>query len=142
MDMKEAAFALIIILVSVSSLAEWAKADALLSKHTTLSSIDDVNSSSIAGDLRGIELSTGNAIESASRANIVGFTTSFLSLFPAILGILYKVFFSWMGLLTVIFTGIGLAGLDVVFIVPIGIIELIAILYLLKDVVGMFWGGT
>lgn len=145
-DMKEMGFILLVLLVSVSGIYEWTKTDALLSTQLGVDTVEGFESASLKADLNVLgesanELVTVNIISTNPITELLNFITALQIFFGTVWGIFLKLMFGWSGLVGAIFSSIGMSDLAIVFIVPVSVIQLIAALYFIRDIVNTLRGA-
>jgi hypothetical protein len=133
-DIKQASFMVLIILVSVSGVFEWAKTDEVLSQQPIISNPDELSYSELLAIILNINIPGENEVQTESTTDLWILNVPVIGEGLGIATLLYKMFFGWNELLTGIFGYMGLAGLSLVFVVPLAIIELLGIFYLLSDI--------
>jgi hypothetical protein len=139
-DMKEMAFMYLIILVSINALVGFVEMDPVLKHNFGLKSIDDLNATSVLGSVSGVDIGTNSSIEPAQRTDLVSTMATMYNFFSIVIGFLFNLAFGYSTLLLSIFSPIGETGLAYVFIAPIAVIEVIAVLYILRDLVATIRG--
>ncbi len=139
-DIKQMSFLLLVILVTVSGVYEWAQTQPVLGEDLGVGSIGGFESDTLTGYLNDLNSETSNALETAERADLVGFLLSLVGVFLAGFSIFMKLMFGWSLLVGAIFAAVGLEGLDVIFIGPLAIIQLFALFYFLRDLVNTVRG--
>lgn len=145
--MKEMAFGLLVLLVSINAMAEFAASDPALSQVSGLGVVHNLNSSSLQDALEGIETSNDNTIETGERTDLLGALSNLISSFGGqidsflgLVALMFRLAFGWSVLLNAIFVSIGVPSLSIVFVGPIMLIEIICIFYLFRDLVSVIRG--
>jgi hypothetical protein len=139
-DIKQMSFLLLVLLVTVSGVYEWAQAQPVLANDLGVGSVGGFEASTLSGYLSDINISAGNAIETATRLDLLGFMGSLTTVFITTFSIFMKLMFGWADLVGGIFAAVGLGGIDVIFIAPLAIIQLFALFYFLRDLVNTVRG--
>lgn len=144
-DIKQASFMLLVLLVSVSAIYEWAENEDInpvLSKQVGVGSLGDLNSTSLRSNVASVEISVENIIQTTESADILGFLNALVSLFISGFAIFMNILFGWIVLVEGIFASIGLGELSIIFIGPIAIIQLFGLFYFIRDLVNAVRGIT
>lgn len=139
-DVKEMSFMLLIILVAISGTYEWARTDVVLGKELGMGEIGGFESATLLNDVNTFQISTSQFISSSAQLDIVGFVSSLIELFGTTWNIFSKLMFGWVGLVDGIFNSIGMAGLSVIFIGPIAVMQILGAFYFLRDIVNTLRG--
>lgn len=140
-DMKEMGFMLLVLLVSISGIYEWAQTDPALSANLGVGVIEGFESSTLQSDLNKLSSSATNIVTTNPVTELLNFITALQTFFGTVWDIFLKLVFGWGGLVRGIFSSIGMPDLAIVFIVPISVIQLIAAFYFLRDVVNTLRGA-
>jgi len=140
MDIKQASFVLLVLLVSVSGVYEWARTDAVVGEQLSMGTMTAFSSSTLENNVSTVSLAVTNIITAISRTDLIGFIGALINLFVTTFEIFMRLMFGWIDLVAGIFDSVGLRELEVVFIGPIAIIELFALFYFLRDLVNTVRG--
>lgn len=139
-DMKEMSFMLLVILVSISAIYEWAGTDEVLKKQPGLTHITGFEGGTFLSDVNRFQIGTNELITNAAQAEIVGLLSSLLRFFADIWGIVMRMMFGWIGIVYGIFNSVGIPNISLVFIAPLAVLELLGALYFFRDIVNTVRG--
>lgn len=142
-EMKQMGFMLIILLVSVSAVYEFASSEdssgnpvfPALSTALGISSISPLGSSTLQQQVSDVDIASGDDIETTVRENPLAFALGLLNTALSMFVIFLPLLFGWVALIDAIFVSIGIPGMSIVFIGPIAVIEILTIIYFLIDIV-------
>lgn len=142
-EMKQMGFMLIILLVAVSGVYEFAKSEdaegnpvfPALSQSLGIGQIDPLGSEALKQQVSDVDISSGDDIETTIRENPLAFALGLITTFLLMLVTFLPLLFAWVALVDAIFVSVGIPGMSIVFIGPIAVIELLTIIYFLIDVV-------
>lgn len=140
MDIKQSSFILLIILASVSGVFEFAQTNEVISEQTGISILSEFGITTVQQDIETIDLATENSITSIQRLDLVGILFGLVGLLITIFQIFMKLMFGWIDLIYGIFKSSDLESLSIVFIGPIGIVQLLGITYIIRDIAGTVRG--
>lgn len=132
-DAKQASFVFLILLVSISSIYEWARTDEFLSEEVGTNVILGFETATLTQELRTMNLSANNIVSPTQQTDLFNFIGSLVAFYGSIFGIFMKFAFGWAGLIDAIFASVGLGNLSIVFMGPIFVFEIIAAYFVLKD---------
>ena len=133
-------FVLLVILVSISGIYEWAGTDPALSRHLNFTQPSGFESDAIISDVEAIGFEASSEVETSERTDLVAYIGSLLASFAGAFGLIMRLLFGWILLIQAVFASMGLEFLAIVFIPPIAIIQLIGIVYFLRDIVNTIRG--
>lgn len=140
-DMKEMGFMLLVLLVSVSGIYEWARTDPVLSTNLGVNVIEGFESTTLQNDLNNLSVSATNIVTTNPVTELLNFITALQTFLGTVWTIFLKLMFGWSEVITAIFAFMGLESISIIFIVPISIIQLIAALYFIRDIVNTLRGA-
>jgi len=152
--MKDASFALLIILVGISATYEWVSADPVLSGSTNFVPSSDFNVSNILNDVNALGFVAESDIETEERTDLLSYIGSLIGgaveaaegaaatagAFTAAFALAMKMVFGWALLINAIFTAMDIPSLSFIFIPPIAVIQLLGITYFIRDIVNTVRG--
>lgn len=139
-DIKQASFMMLILLVSISGVYEWAQTEPVFKDHLSFEQPSGFESDSLESEVGDITIAGEDLIETSERTDLLSYIGSLLTTFASSFGIVMKLLFGWSLLLNAIFTSIGLDFVSVIFIPPIAIIQLLGIFYFIRDIVNTIRG--
>lgn len=140
MDIKQASFVMLILLISISGVYEWANSDETLGKHIQLGNISGLESSSLQKDVVDFKVVVDSVVATTVRLDLLGFISAMASLFKTNFGIFMKLLFGWTSLVDAIFSTTGLSNLSIIFISPVVVLQLLGLFYFLRDLTNTIRG--
>jgi len=137
-NMKEAGFTLLVILVTVSAIYQWSENDPTLNEMINTDELDIYNSITLRNYVENIEIKTGEELTVQERTNPATFIVPLIAVGAQGLSFLLGLLFGWIGIVEAIFNSSGLAGegilnLAIIFIPPLVMIEILALIYFVID---------
>lgn len=134
-DFKEMCYMIMVMLVTISSIYTWAGSQPVLKEKVGISGVSGYDSNTIQ-DYTGAhpvspetQVTTNPLTQSAAYIGVmVGYL---LDLVGMVVGFLD----GWIFVLIGVLKPIGLESLNIVFIAPLGLIQIIAVAYLFRDIV-------
>lgn len=139
-DIKQMGFVLLVLLVSISGIYEWAASQPVLGEQLGVSGIGGFEADTLESRLLEFETAIEDSIETALRVDIFGFITSFIGMFSAMFDVFMKLMFGWQVLVDGIFASVGLESLSIIFVAPLTIIQMFTALYFLRDIINTIRG--
>jgi len=131
---------LLILLVSISGIYEWAATQPVLARELGISGIEGFESSTLELDIDALQISSENIITTSPLTDISLFINSLLDLFGTMWSIFMRLMFGWQKLINAIFASLDLQSISTVFVVPISIIQILTALYFMRDIVNTIRG--
>lgn len=131
---------MLILVVSISGVYEWAITDETLGAELGVGAIEGFESATLRGDLESLSIDSNHLVSTITLTEFHNPLTSLMSFFGSVWSIFMKLMFGWLGLIYAVLASMGMETLAVVFIPPLAVLQIIAALYFLRDIVNTVRG--
>ena len=140
-EIKEMGYMLLLLLVSISAMYEWAMTEPTIGQSLGVDSVEGYSGDDFADKAVTIQsdLVATQAVELTVQTEPWALGMVAIGTGISLLGLMFSLLFGWTALVTAIFKSIGVESMALVITAPIGALQVFTIFYLIIDVVKAVW---
>jgi len=139
-DFKEMSFTILVILVAISALYGWVSVQPVIGTAAAVSGVPGYDAGTLGADLNSFSIAANSMITTSPLTDVIGYLSILYKFFSSVWGIIMKLGFGWTALLQGVFAPLGLDSIALVFTAPLLIIQIIGVLYFIRDIVNTIRG--
>jgi len=140
-EIKEMGYMLLLLLVSISAMYEWAMTEPTIGPSLGVDSVEGYSGGDFASRAVTIQsdLVATETVELTAQTEPLALGAAAIATGVSLLGLMFSLLFGWTALVTAIFKSIGVESMALVITAPIGALQVFTIFYLIIDVVKAVW---